>query len=1003
MDEEQKRNNIRHPRRKGIPDVSYSSPMLEPGSRFGKFQIEQQLGRGGGGIVYLARDTKLDRPVAIKSIAPEIMSYPQVLGRWKREARLLASLNHPNIAAIYEELEESEGVSYLVLEYVPGDTLSDRIAQGNLDQKEAISIALQIADALAASHAQGVIHRDLKPGNIKITPEGRVKLLDFGIGKTVAGQGKEANVTMATHPGQVIGTPGYMSPEQTLGKETDTRSDIWSFGCVLYEMVAGKRPFPGRDTSDILESMLKADPNWDVIPDDVRIPLRHVIRTCLERTPEQRYQSATELHQELSDHLDMSISHAPATFNMMQVLRGLRRPATIVPTVLVVAVICATAFWLTNRNAGVTWAKTEAIPEIGRLADQGHYLAAFKLARQAEKHIPADPVLVGLWPRISHKKSIATEPPGARIYYAEYPGVAGDWKYLGQSPLDKVRFPRGSYRLRFWKEGYEERELATARTWGSWNIRLSPKDPATAGMVKCIGQLWGRIAYLEYRSAPETPAFFVDKYEVTNAKFKAFLDQGGYEKQTYWKHAFRQNGRELPWEEAIGNFKDKTGRTGPATWEGGTYPDGEAEFPVSGISWYEANAYAAFVGKALPTVAHWSSVASTGEASSIAPYSNFSGKGPVQIGTHRGMGLMGLYDAAGNVKEWCYNAIDDSEQMRYILGGDWTEPDYMFLHADIKSPWDRSSTNGLRCVKYVGGREAVPASLFQPPKRSITDFASFKPVSDEMFQVYRGMYSYDRGPLNAVVEDVNDSLSSYYRRERITFDAAYGDERVIAYLFLPKGIEPPYQTVLYFPGSNAIRMSSSKNLRLWELDKSIVQSGRAFVYPIYKGTYERRTNRTSDVPDDTVLYRDWVIQLTKDLRRTIDYLETRNDVHIDKLAYMGLSWGGTMGPVMLALEERFKLGIIYLGGTHGSRTLPEVNEFNFTPRVKVPILMVNGKLDAIFPVELSQKPFFNSLGTPPAHKKHVLYPGGHGIISTATPQVQADILNWLDRYLGVVE
>ena len=240
--------------------------------------------------MYLAQDTKLDRPVAIKSIAPEIMSSPQVLRRWEREAHLLASLNHPNIAAIYEEIEESEGISYLVLEYVPGETLCDRIAKGSLDHKEAMSIALQIVDALVASHEQGVIHRDLKPSNVKITPKGRVKVLDFGVGKMVANEGKGNLATIVTQPGQVLGTPGYMSPEQTLGKETDARSDIWSFGCILYEMVAGKRPFPGHDTSEILESMLKVEPDWSVISNEVQTPLHGIVRKCLEKDLEKRYQ-----------------------------------------------------------------------------------------------------------------------------------------------------------------------------------------------------------------------------------------------------------------------------------------------------------------------------------------------------------------------------------------------------------------------------------------------------------------------------------------------------------------------------------------------------------------------------------------------------------------------------------------------------------------------------------------------------------------------------------------
>jgi serine/threonine-protein kinase len=203
------------------------------------------------GVVYLAHDTKLDRPVAIKSLPAEVMGNRKARSRFSREARVLASLNHPNIATIHDELEEAEGVVHLVLEYVPGQTLAERIAKKPLKLEEALSIALQIAEAVAAAHEHDVIHRDLKPGNIKITPEGKVKVLDFGLAKAVGGEAVDQQSTV-TEPGRVIGTPAYMSPEQARGKPTDKRSDIWSFGCVLYEMLTGRILFKGETISDTL-------------------------------------------------------------------------------------------------------------------------------------------------------------------------------------------------------------------------------------------------------------------------------------------------------------------------------------------------------------------------------------------------------------------------------------------------------------------------------------------------------------------------------------------------------------------------------------------------------------------------------------------------------------------------------------------------------------------------------------------------------------------------------
>ncbi|MHC4228347.1 MAG: serine/threonine-protein kinase, partial [Planctomycetota bacterium] len=237
------------------PTRSFDGSLLEPGGQIGPFRIEQELGRGAAGIVYLAHDTKLDRSVAIKSLPAELMDNTKARTRFTREARILASVNHPNIATIYDELQEAEGVDYLVLEYIPGPTLAERIARARFKPQKALAIAQQIAEAVSAAHEHEIIHRDLKPGNVKITPEGKVKVLDFGLAKALGGQATDKQST-ATEPGRIIGTPAYMSPEQARGLETDERCDIWSFGCVLYEMLTGKVPFEGKTVSDTLAAIL---------------------------------------------------------------------------------------------------------------------------------------------------------------------------------------------------------------------------------------------------------------------------------------------------------------------------------------------------------------------------------------------------------------------------------------------------------------------------------------------------------------------------------------------------------------------------------------------------------------------------------------------------------------------------------------------------------------------------------------------------------------------------
>jgi len=256
------------------------------------------------GVVYLAHDTKLNRSVAIKSLPAEVMANPKARSRFSREARVLASLNHPNIATIYEEFEEVKGVGYLILEYVPGQTLAERIAKSQLKLEETLSIALQIAEAVAAAHEHDVIHRDLKPGNIKITPEGKVKVLDFGLAKAVGGQALDQQSTI-TEPGRVIGTPAYMSPEQARGKPTDKRSDIWSFGCVLYEMLTGRVPFKGETVSDTLANILQTDPDWQALPQSTPANILVLLRRCLEKDPHRRLRDIGDASIEIDETLSL--------------------------------------------------------------------------------------------------------------------------------------------------------------------------------------------------------------------------------------------------------------------------------------------------------------------------------------------------------------------------------------------------------------------------------------------------------------------------------------------------------------------------------------------------------------------------------------------------------------------------------------------------------------------------------------------------------------------------
>jgi len=424
----------------------------------------------------------------------------------------------------------------------------------------------------------------------------------------------------------------------------------------------------------------------------------------------------------------------------------------------------------------------------------------------------------------------------------------------------------------------------------------------------------------------------MDRYEVTNKEFKQFIDAGGYRKPEYWKEPFVESGRTFSFREAMTKFRDKTGRQGPSTWEVGDYPEGQADYPVTGVSWYEGAAYAEYTGKSLPTVYDWSNAAGVWDGAHILPLSNFAGKGLSPVGAYQGMSRFGTYDMAGNAKEWCWNAMGAK---RFIFGGAWNEPFFMFNDIDARSPFDRLRTFGFRCIKHFFDMP-TPKPATDPP--SLSDHRNYdneRPVSEEIFKAYKRLYSYDKAPVNALIDSVDEN-DPRWRKERVTFDAAYGNERMIAYLFLPRHAATPYQPVVFWPHWYAFFLRSIESMDLDLFISFLIRSGRAVIYPIYKGTVERRDGlEKTFFPNMTISYREHVIDWSKDLGRTIDYLQTRDDLNHEKLAYYGLSWGAYLGNILPALENRIKVLVLLGGGFELTRKPPEVDEINFAPRVKV--------------------------------------------------------------------
>ncbi len=959
---------------------------IAPGTQLGPYKIEGPLGEGGMGKVYRGMDTRLGRAVAIKISAEEFSN------RFEREARTIAALNHPHICTLYDV-----GPNYLVTELVEGETLFDWLKRAP-SVASGLEVAKQVLEALCAAHHAGIVHRDLKPANIMVNSHGYVKVLDFGLAKQVPGSGdlgKERTATGPTLPGQILGTAAYMSPEQILGQKIDQRSDLFAFGIILYELLSGQHPWARKSQVDTLHAILHDDPTPMSAGSATAPGLLAVAQKLLRKNPDERYSSAEEVLAALTvNAAGEGADVSQRDFVARQPSKSLLTSRRAALAVGLIAVLGGSAFGIREyvQASRIRWVEKEAVPQIARLINENRRLAALRLYDQAQQYDPASPALFLLAEGVSGPPvSFRTNPSGADVYISDYTAAAGDdltqWQLLGKTPLETSQIPRwGYYRVRAEKGGFAPLVQTFFPAAGlSALLTMQPATAVPAGMV------WVP-AGLSVSPAPplQLPGFWMDTYEVTNREFKKFVDAGGYQKPEYWKQPFLKDGKPLSWQQAMEEFRDSTRRPGPAGWQLGTYPDGASAMPVGGVSWYEAAAYAEFAGKSLPTIYEWFRAAGLPTANSeILPLSNFGGKGPAEAGAHRGMAPFGTYDMAGNLSEWASNASGDQ---RYFLGGEWDEEPYQFMYASSKDPMARTATIGFRCIQRVTApppESLRPITLTAPPERG-------KPVDDRTFQIFSDLQAYDKTAIVAKVEQVDDS-SPYWRRETVTFPAAYGGERMMAHLFLPRNSVPPYQVVAVFGGINVLDTTRIQDFQFpYEF---LIRAGRAVVFPVFSGTLERGPSPYHPPINQE---RERALRWPKDMGQTIDYLETRPDIDAHRLGYYGLSFGAAHGVRLIALEHRFKAAALASAGLSPSPQPQEIDAWNYAPRVRIPVLMVNGRDDFLLPAETSQKPLFNALGTPAADKRYTQYDGGHANL-VSRPDLIGEILEWFDHYLGPVK
>ncbi len=720
-------------------------------------------------------------------------------------------------------------------------------------------------------------------------------------------------------------------------------------------------------------------------------------------------------------------------------------------TALVLAAIALAVFGLPDSTAKNNAPKTstqqhskeasiaggalvEKVAEISKLVQKDRYGAAFPLAQQivASGAAKNSPGIQDLWHQINLPIKPLVSEDGATVYFKTYEDADGPWVKAGITPFTKaVDAPRGVLRIKVEKPGFVTGYFVIHNPGPS--VDNDPPDPPIAAVsfakvalpLAADGTIPDDMVLVPHTNIPATlsgwstplignrqdiPAFAMSKYEVTNQQFKEFIDAGGYDNPTYWEGLkFEDGGHEMPWAAARKKFVDKTNRPGPAGWQLSTYPAGQANMPVGGISWYEAVAYARFRGQTLPTIHHWVRAAFApnepwfNTAPTVALASRFSANGPIPATSETGIGPWGTFNMAGNVREWVWNFAGDRG---IALGGDWEDYATLFQQVYPTSPMERSPMNGMRLMHVLSGTE-VKDDLLKPIALVLDspDLAR-KPVSDEAFRAMRYQFTTSHAkPVKTSVQQIKQT--PLWIAEEVVLKYTGGDITTI-YVIKPKTHHNPLQPIIYGPPGDCCFGKRPNRNALEQMRPpadTIVDSGRALVIPIWAESYERAATQSQylslGTDEDYDRYRRAALAWFQDISNTLDYLETRPDIDMQRAGYMGFSYGaGLEGPIALATEGRLKAAVLISGGISPTSPHPMADAINYVPRIKVPVLMINGRYDHIYPYEQSQKRMFDLLGTPASEKKHIVYDVGH--FAFPSNSIVLDISNWFDKYLGPV-
>jgi pimeloyl-ACP methyl ester carboxylesterase len=678
-----------------------------------------------------------------------------------------------------------------------------------------------------------------------------------------------------------------------------------------------------------------------------------------------------------------------------------------------------------NRQLGQsTISSAEIIDQALNFASRDRYFDAWLLVRDGLDKNPDHEALHAAMEEVTIPAALFTEPEGVQVSFRPYGG--DEWFSLGETPLEDQRLPRGMYQWRFELAGHQTSVLAFPNPYPAllnstgYPLYQGGDMPGVAAYVRAIDERPTielvpatedtneiRVQAGVYYSGLQNrhvslPTFWIGKFEVTNAEFAEFVDAGGYEQETFWRGL-----SERPWQEIVADCKDETGRSGPSTWRLGTYLPGQGSYPVGGVSWYEAAAYARFRNRQLPTMHHWGKAALSIDerASATVPtlikFANILSGGPVPVGSSGAISTSGAHDMAGNVREWVLNPSLADKDLRLLRGSSWLGNPWMVIGFEPAPALDRSPNNGIRLARYPEDTELEGPTLAGLDRNS-RDLKEIPVPDREVLDLLLDELAYAPGPVDVeVVEESEDDPR--WRSERITLKSGRGSERFEVLLLIPYRAQPPWQAVVYAPGAGALFERRVTGADAATDPRFVVTGGRVLIYPEWFGTFSRQIpGQHERGPQKRELTRELTLQQRQELGRILDFVASREDLDNQRVAFMAASQGGYMVPI-IATESRLRALVLQSWAPDSFKRSwhPVADAYTLASRIKLPTLLIAGRQDPYYRVDEQQLPFLNRLATPSDQIHHVTFDGvGHAPLPPAA--TQREVTDFLDKYLGEV-